>query len=167
MVEFDQEGSVLSIEEKPERPKSNYAVPGLYFYDNDVVSIAKSITPSARGELEITSVNNVYLQRGTLRVELLGRGMAWLDTGTHEGLLEAANYVSIMQKRQGLYVSCIEEIAFRMGYISRDELSALAEPMEKTKYGQYLLQLYSVYPGQPSGPGAAGQFRSSDLCWKS
>ena len=141
MVEFDQEGSVLSIEEKPERPKSNYAVPGLYFYDNDVVSIAKSITPSARGELEITSVNNVYLQRGTLRVELLGRGMAWLDTGTHEGLLEAANYVSIMQKRQGLYVSCIEEIAFRMGYISRDELSALAEPMEKTKYGQYLRQI--------------------------
>ena len=133
--------SVLSIEEKPERPKSNYAVPGLYFYDNDVVSIAKSITPSARGELEITSVNNVYLQRGTLRVELLGRGMAWLDTGTHEGLLEAANYVSIMQKRQGLYVSCIEEIAFRMGYISRDELSALAEPMEKTKYGQYLRQI--------------------------
>ena len=120
---------------------SNYAVPGLYFYDNDVVSIAKSITPSARGELEITSVNNVYLQRGTLRVELLGRGMAWLDTGTHEGLLEAANYVSIMQKRQGLYVSCIEEIAFRMGYISRDELSALAEPMEKTKYGQYLRQI--------------------------
>ena len=141
VVEFDQEGSVLSIEEKPERPKSNYAVPGLYFYDNDVVSIAKSITPSARGELEITSVNNVYLQRGTLRVELLGRGMAWLDTGTHEGLLEAANYVSIMQKRQGLYVSCIEEIAFRMGYISRDELSALAEPMEKTKYGQYLRQI--------------------------
>ena len=141
VVEFDQEGSVLSIEEKPERPKSNYAVPGLYFYDNDVVSIAKSITPSARGELEITSVNNVYLQRGMLHVELLGRGMAWLDTGTHEGLLEAANYVSIMQKRQGLYVSCIEEIAFRMGYISRDELSALAEPMEKTKYGQYLRQI--------------------------
>ena len=141
VVEFDETGKALSIEEKPEHPKSNYAVPGLYFYDKDIVEIAKAVKPSARGELEITSVNNVYLQRGTLRVELLGRGMAWLDTGTHEGLLEAANYVSIMQKRQGLYVSCIEEIAFRMGYISRDELSALAEPMEKTKYGQYLRQI--------------------------
>lgn len=141
VVEFDREGNVLSIEEKPERPKSNYAVPGLYFYDNDVISIAKNVTPSARGELEITSVNNAYLQRGALHVELLGRGMAWLDTGTHEGLLEAANYVSIMQKRQGLYVSCIEEIAFRMGYISRDDLLALSKPMEKTPYGQYLRQI--------------------------
>ena len=133
VVEFDKEGNVLSIEEKPENPKSNYAVPGLYFYDNDVVSIAKSIRPSARGELEITSVNNAYLKRGDLRVELFGRGMAWLDTGTHEGLLEAANFVSIIQKRQGLYVSCIEEIAYRMGYIDREQLEALAAPMKKTE----------------------------------
>lgn len=141
VVEFDKEGNVLSIEEKPENPKSNYAVPGLYFYDNDVVSIAKSIRPSARGELEITSVNNAYLKRGDLRVELFGRGMAWLDTGTHEGLLEAANFVSIIQKRQGLYVSCIEEIAYRMGYIDREQLEALAAPMKKTEYGQYLLRV--------------------------
>ena len=141
VVEFDKEGNVLSIEEKPENPKSNYAVPGLYFYDNDVVSIAKSIRPSARGELEITSVNNAYLKRGDLRVELFGRGMAWLDTGTHEGLLEAANFVSIIQKRQGLYVSCIEEIAYRMGYIDREQLEALAKKIKKTEYGQYLLRV--------------------------
>ena len=141
VVEFDKEGNVLSIEEKPEHPKSNYAVPGLYFYDNDVVSIAKSVRPSVRGELEITSVNNAYLKRGDLRVELFGRGMAWLDTGTHEGLLEAANFVSIIQKRQGLYVSCIEEIAYRMGYIDREQLEALAAPMKKTEYGQYLLRV--------------------------
>ena len=138
VVEFDSNWNVLSIEEKPEKPKSNYAVPGLYFYDNDVISITKSISPSSRGELEITSVNNVYLKRGDLRVELFGRGMAWLDTGTHEGLLEAADFVSIVQKRQGLYVSCIEEIAYRMGYISKDQLLALAEPMLKIEYGQYL-----------------------------
>ena len=141
MVEFDKEGNVLSIEEKPEHPKSNYAVPGLYFYDNDVVTIAKSVRPSLRGELEITSVNNAYLKRGDLRVELFGRGMAWLDTGTHEGLLEASNFVSIIQKRQGLYISCIEEIAYRMGYIDRDQLEALAAPMKKTEYGQYLLRV--------------------------
>lgn len=141
VVEFDRQGNVLSIEEKPERPKSNYAVPGLYFYDNDVVSIAKSIKPSARGELEITSVNNVYLERGDLKVELLGRGMAWLDTGTPEGLLEAASFVSIVQKRQGLYVSCIEEIAYRMGYIGRSQLEKLAIPMENTEYGRYLLRI--------------------------
>lgn len=141
VVEFDKEGNVLSIEEKPEHPKSNYAVPGLYFYDNDVVTIAKSVRPSVRGELEITSVNNAYLKRGDLRVELFGRGMAWLDTGTHEGLLEAANFVSIIQKRQGLYVSCIEEIAYRMGYINREQLEALAAPMKKTEYGQYLLRV--------------------------
>ena len=141
VVEFDKEENVLSIEEKPEHPKSNYAVPGLYFYDNDVVSIAKSVQPSARGELEITSVNNAYLKRGDLRVELFGRGMAWLDTGTHEGLLEASNFVSIIQKRQGLYISCIEEIAYRMGYIDRDQLEALAAPMKKTEYGQYLLRV--------------------------
>lgn len=138
VVEFDKDWNVLSLEEKPEKPKSNYAVPGLYFYDNDVVSIAKSIRPSARGELEITAVNNMYLRRGDLRVELFGRGMAWLDTGTHEGLLEAADFVSIVQKRQGLYVSCIEEIAYRMGYISKEQLMDLARPMLKIEYGQYL-----------------------------
>ena len=146
VVEFDKEWNVLSLEEKPEHPKSNYAVPGLYFYDNDVVSIAKSIQPSARGELEITAVNNAYLQRGDLRVELFGRGMAWLDTGTHEGLLEAADFVSIVQKRQGLYVSCIEEIAYRMGYITREALLALAKPMEKTEYGQYLRRVAEERP---------------------
>lgn len=138
VVEFDRRGNVLSIEEKPAAPKSNYAVPGLYFYDSDVVSIAKGIRPSARGELEITDINNAYLRRGALRVELFGRGMAWLDTGTHAGLLEAANFVSIVQRRQGLYISCIEEIAFRMGYISREKLRELAEPLSKTEYGRYL-----------------------------
>lgn len=141
VVEFDKDGKVLSIEEKPARPKSSYAVPGLYFYDNDVVSIAKQIKPSARGELEITAVNNVYLERGELRVKQFGRGMAWLDTGTHEGLLEAANFVSIVQKRQGLYISCIEEIAYRMGYITKEDLLELAKPMLKTDYGQYLIRV--------------------------
>ena len=141
VVEFDKNGNVLSIEEKPQKPKSNYAVPGLYFYDNDVVSIAKEIKPSPRGELEITAVNNAYLQRGQLQVELFGRGMAWLDTGTHESLLEASDFVSIMQRRQGMYVSCVEEIAFRMGYISKEQLIALAGPMKKIEYGQYLLQV--------------------------
>ncbi|MDU6542664.1 glucose-1-phosphate thymidylyltransferase RfbA [Clostridium sp.] len=141
VVEFDKDHNVISIEEKPENPKSDYAVPGLYFYDNDVVEIAKSITPSDRGELEITSVNNEYLKRGKLRVELLGRGMAWLDTGTYEGLLEASNFVSIIQKRQGLYVSCIEEIAYRQGYISREKLIELAQTMIKTDYGKYLMRI--------------------------
>lgn len=141
IVEFDAEHRAVSIEEKPKLPKSNYAVPGLYFYDNDVISIAKSVTPSLRGELEITSVNNAYLQRGDLTVNIFGRGMAWLDTGTHEGLLEAANFVSIVQKRQGLYVSCIEEIAYRMGYITKEQLIALAQPMLKTDYGQYLMSV--------------------------
>ena len=141
VVEFDDRYNVLSIEEKPEYPKSNYAVPGLYFYDNDVVAIAKGVAPSARGELEITSVNKEYLIRKKLRVELFGRGMAWLDTGTHDGLLEAAEFVSIMQKRQGLYISCIEEIAFSKGYISREQLVELAQPMLKTEYGQYLLKI--------------------------
>lgn len=138
VVEFGSGGKVLSLEEKPARPKSSYAVPGLYFYDHDVVEIAKTLRPSPRGELEITAVNNVYLERGALTVELFGRGMAWLDTGTYEGLLEAADFVSIVQKRQGLYISCIEEIAYRMGYITREALLALAEPMEQTEYGQYL-----------------------------
>ena len=141
VVEFDDKGNVISIEEKPAQPKSNYAVPGLYFYDNDVVEIAKTITPSKRGELEITAVNNAYLQRGNLKVQLFGRGLAWLDTGSHESLLEAANFVSIVQKRQGLYIACIEEIAFRMGYIDKDQLIALAQPMLKTDYGQYLLRV--------------------------
>lgn len=141
VVEFDENRNVLSIEEKPEDPKSNYAVPGLYFYDNDVVSIAKSITPSKRGELEITAVNNEYLRRGELRVSLFGRGLAWLDTGTHESLLEAANFVSIIQKRQGMYVACVEEIAFRMGYIDKEQLIRLAQPLLKTDYGRYLIRV--------------------------
>ena len=141
IVEFDRDWNVLSIEEKPQNPKSNYAVPGLYFYDNDVVEIAKNVKPSARGEKEITAVNNEYLRRGTLRVELFGRGMAWLDTGTHAGLLEASDFVSIVQRRQGLYVSCIEEIAYRKGYINKEQLTALAEPMLKTEYGQYILRV--------------------------
>ena len=141
VVDFDVVNNVLSIEEKPAKPKSNYAVPGLYFYDNKVINIAKSVVPSNRGELEITSVNNEYLRLGELKVEVLGRGMAWLDTGTHEGLLEAAEFVSIVQKRQGLYVSCIEEIAYRNGWISKDQLLEMAQPMIKTDYGQYLTRI--------------------------
>ena len=141
VVEFDKDFNVLSIEEKPEEPKSNYAVPGLYFYDNDVVEIAKSIEPSERGELEITSVNNEYLRRGKLKVELFGRGMAWLDTGTHKGLLDASNYVEAVQTRQGLYIACLEEIAYRKGYISKEQLLELAKPLMKTDYGKYLVKV--------------------------
>ncbi len=141
VVEFDENGMALSIEEKPEHPKSNYAVPGLYFYDNDVVEIARNVKPSARGEIEITSINNEYLRRGTLHVETLGRGFAWLDTGSHDMLLDAADFVAAFQKRQGMYISCIEEIAFRKGYIDRDQLIALAKPLLKTQYGQYLLEI--------------------------
>ena len=141
VVEFDREGKVLSIEEKPEKPKSNYAVPGLYFYDNRVVEIAKQVRPSARGEIEITAVNNAYLALGELRVTLLGRGMAWLDTGTPEGMLKAAEFVEAVQDRQGFYVSCIEEIAWRRGFISREQLRALGEELKMTDYGQYLISL--------------------------
>ena len=137
VVEFDQTGKALSIEEKPEKPKSNYAVPGLYFYDNDVVEIAANVKPSARGEIEITSVNNEYL-RGTLHVETLGRGFAWLDTGNHDSLLDAADFVAAFQKRQGLYISCIEEIAYKRGFINREQLLRLAEPLMKTDYGKYM-----------------------------
>lgn len=141
VVEFDQEGKVVSLEEKPQQPKSNYAIPGLYFYDNDVVEIAKGIQPSWRGELEITSINEEYLKRGKLKVELFGRGMAWLDTGTCEGLTEASSFVQAVQKRQGLYIACIEEIAYRQGWISKEQLITLAEPMAKTEYGQYMIQI--------------------------
>lgn len=139
VVEFDKDFHVVSLEEKPENPKSNYAVPGLYFYDEQIVDIAKSIKPSPRGELEITSVNNEYLRLGMLNVELFSRGMAWLDTGTHRGLLQAANFVEVIQTRQGQYVSCIEEIAYRRGFIDREQLQRLAQPLSKTEYGQYLL----------------------------
>ena len=145
VVEFDDEANVLSIEEKPENPKSNYAVPGLYFYDNDVVEIAKNVKPSARGEIEITSINNEYLRRGKLKVELLGRGFAWLDTGTPDGLLEAANFVATFQRRQGLYVSCIEEIAFKRKFIDREQLEKLALELPNTPYGEYLLDLARNY----------------------
>jgi len=138
VVEFDQDGKVLSLEEKPKRPRSKFAVPGLYFYDNDVVEIAKTVKPSARGELEITSVNNEYLRRGKLRAMTFVRGMAWLDTGTCEGLQEASQFVNIIQRRQGLYISCIEEIAYRRGFIDRKQLLRLAYPMRKTEYGEYL-----------------------------
>ncbi len=141
VVEFDPDGRALSIEEKPEQPKSNYAVPGLYFYDNDVVEIAKNVKPSARGEIEITSVNNEYLQRGSLRVETLGRGFAWLDTGNQDMLLAAADFVSAFQKRQGLYISCIEEIAYKRGFINVGQLRKLAEPLLKTEYGKYLMEI--------------------------
>ena len=141
VVEFDEEGKAISIEEKPAKPKSNYAVPGLYFYDNDVVDIAKNVKPSARGEIEITSINNEYLQRGDLHVEVMGRGFAWLDTGNHDALLDAADFVAAFQKRQGLYISCIEEIAYKKGFITKEQLVELAQPLLKTAYGQYMMDV--------------------------
>jgi glucose-1-phosphate thymidylyltransferase len=141
VVDFDEDGNVLSIEEKPPKPKSNYALSGLYFFDNDVVEIASNIKPSARGEIEITEVMNAYLRRGDLKLELLGRGYAWLDTGTHESFLEAALFIETIQKRQGLKIACIEEIAWRLGYIDTQQLIRLAEPYMKNEYGQYLMQI--------------------------
>ena len=141
VVEFNEEMNAVSIEEKPEQPRSNYAVTGLYFYDNDVVEISKSIKPSSRGELEITDVNKAYLERGDLSVELMGRGFAWLDTGTHESLLEASQYIETVQRMQNVQVANLEEIAYRMGYISREDVLALAQPLKKNEYGQYLLRL--------------------------
>ncbi len=141
VVEFDETRKVLSIEEKPKKPKSNYAIPGLYFFDNDVVEIASRLKPSPRGELEITDVINEYLGRGNLQVELLGRGFAWLDTGTHDSLMEACSFIETIEKRQGLKVACIEEVAYRMGYIDADQVRKLAEPLQKNGYGQYLLHV--------------------------
>ncbi len=141
VVEFDKDWNVLSIEEKPAVPKSDYAIPGLYFYDNNVIEIAKNVQPSARGELEITSVNNEYLRQKKLKVELFGRGMAWLDSGTHRAMLAAANFVEAVQTRQGLYIACIEEIAYRSGFITQDELIKLSERLKKTEYGQYLYKI--------------------------
>jgi len=141
VVEFDSQYNVLSIEEKPKQPKSHYAVPGLYFYDNEVIEIAKNVKPSNRGEIEITSINNVYLERGSLKVELLGRGMAWLDTGSPEGMLKASEFVEAVQSRQGFYISCIEEIAWRRGFITKEQLKAIGTELKMTDYGKYILSI--------------------------
>lgn len=151
VVEFDADGRAIGIEEKPKNPRSHYAIVGLYFYDNEVVEIARNLSPSARGELEITEVNKAYLERGMLRVERLGRGTAWLDTGTHQSLLEASNYVEVVESRQGLKIACPEEVAYRMGYISSSQLEQLAQPLEKSPYGRYLMDLLD---GEESDPEA-------------
>lgn len=148
VVEFDNTGKVISLEEKPKKPKSNYAIPGLYFYDNNVIEIAKNVKPSARGEIEITSINNEYLNRGKLYVSLMGRGMTWLDTGTPSGMIQASEFVQTIQERQGFYISCIEEIAWRKGFISTNQLMKLGKELEKTEYGQYLMSLATN-----NGPG--------------
>ncbi|MFA6464596.1 MAG: glucose-1-phosphate thymidylyltransferase RfbA, partial [Desulfurivibrionaceae bacterium] len=148
VISFAPDRTVLDIEEKPAKPKSRYAVTGLYFYDSQVVEIARNLKPSARGELEITDVNRAYLAKGQLQVELLGRGTAWLDTGTHNSLLDAANFIKVVEDRQGLKIACLEEIAFRMGYIDRGQLARLAEPLRKNGYGQYLLQIFDEEQGQ-------------------
>lgn len=148
VVEFDEDKNVIGIEEKPQKPKSKYAVPGLYFYDNDVVEIAGGLQPSARGELEITDINNQYLQRGRLKVELLGRGFCWLDTGTHDAMHKAANYVQTIQERQGLKIACVEEIAFRLGYIDINRLESLAAEMANNQYGRYLLDIVAEENGR-------------------
>lgn len=145
VVEFDREWNVISLEEKPSKPKSHYVVPGLYFYDNNVVEMAKSLSPSNRGELEITDINEAYLKKGVLKVELFGRGMAWLDTGTCEGITEAASFVQAIQNRQSLYIACIEEIAYRQKWINKEQLLKLAKTMEKTKYGKYIIQIANEY----------------------
>ena len=152
VVELAADGRVIDIVEKPARPKSNYAVTGLYFYDNDVISIARALRPSGRGEYEITDVNREYLRRGTLRVELLGRGMAWLDTGTHESLLDASNFIEVIENRQGLKIGCVEEVAFRAGYIDAEQLARLAAPLRQTQYGSYLLRVLAEHPasGRPA-----------------
>ncbi|MBK5553039.1 MULTISPECIES: glucose-1-phosphate thymidylyltransferase RfbA [unclassified Pseudomonas] len=148
VVEFDSDGKAVSIQEKPERPKSNYAVTGLYFYDNDVVSIARQVKPSIRGELEITDVNNAYLQRGDLHVSVLGRGFAWLDTGTHDSLMEAGHFVQTIEARQGMKVACLEEVAYRQGWLSAEQLDRQATALHKTGYGQYLAQVLSTEPAK-------------------
>lgn len=158
VVNLDKNNKVISIEEKPQKPKSNYAIPGLYLYDNSVIQIAKTVRPSQRGEIEITAINNEYLKRNQLNIEILGRGIAWLDTGTHNGLLEASNFIQTVQTRQGLYIACIEEIAYRNGFINKHQLLSLAEPLKKIEYGKYLLKLLDKVENQSEYLESASNF---------